>query len=464
MRIERDFIGELELADGFPFGINTFRAMKNFGFSDERIDAELFRALISVKKACATANLKAGILEEQIANAIIEACDTIIFDIDKYIPPLHPLQGGAGTSTNMAANELIANIALINTGHDLGRYEIISPLDHVNCSQSTNDVYPTAVKIAVLRRLKALHEAVEALLSVFLAKEKEFAHILKIGRTELQDAMPLSLGQEFGAWADAISRFRWRLSKANDWVREVNIGGTMIGTSINADRNYLVFVVEALREIVQEPLALSRNLIDGTQNVDQIVEVSGLIKTGAVTIKKICSDLRLLSSGPDCGLGEIRLPALQAGSTIMPGKVNPVMLEAAEQVCITIIGGDHTIATAASEGNLELQQFMPLIAHTILRNLELFANMAEQLAKNIAGIEANTDKIASHLNHSFAVATLLSPTLGYEKTAEIIKEARATGKGIIDLIKEKKLLNDNILNKLLTPEVMASPGIPVIEE
>lgn len=472
MRTEKDFLGLVTLPDDYPFGIHTYRATANFAFNRQCIRQDLFEALIKVKKAAAIANTRAELLEKEIGEAIITACDKIIDAFSPtgdekqtnhhYLPPLHPFQGGAGTSTNMAANELIANLALHVIDKNFGDYDIISPLNHVNLSQSTNDTYPTAVKIAILKGLKILHDQVEGFLQALLEKEKTFASILKIGRTELQDAMPLSLGQEFSAWAESMTRFRWRLAKAVDWIREVNISGTAIGTGINADRNYSLYVVDALRHIVKEPIALSRNLIDGTMNVDQIVEVSGLIKTGAAAVKKIAFDLRLLSSGPKCGIGEIHLPEIQAGSSIMPGKVNPVMLEAAEQICIHVMTGDAAITQAASQSNLELPQFLPYIAHILLENNELFGNMLEKLTSTIKGITANHTKIQQYINSAFSIATLLTPTLGYDVVAAIVKEAEQTGKGIIDMIKEKNLVKPQTLAKLISPQVMASPGIPVL--
>jgi aspartate ammonia-lyase len=329
----------------------------------------------------------------------------------------------------------------------------------VNLSQSTNDVYPTAFKIALLRSIRLLHSSCEQLLGALQERERAFAGILKIGRTELQDAMPLSLGQEFSAWAESVSRFRWRLSKAEDWIRDVNISGTAVGTGINADRNYAAAVVSILREITHEPLALSRNLVDGTQNIDQIVEVSGLVKTGAVSIKKICSDLRLLSSGPRTAIGELKLPQLQAGSSIMPGKVNPVMCEAMEQVCLKVMGGDAVVSIAAAESNLELPQFLPLIADTILENNEIFANAMRLLAVHVAGIEPDLEMISRHLNASSAVATLLSPLIGYDAAAAIVKESAATGKGIRAIVIEKGILTSEELDRIMTPEIFASAGI-----
>jgi len=469
-RTESDFLGQVQLPEEFPFGIHTYRAMENFSFSGDGIRSEIFYAMVQVKKAAAEANTSAGLLEKETGQAICDGCDDIMELLedetsrDMFVPKLHPFQGGAGTSTNMAANELIANMALKRLRKPYGHYDIISPLDHVNLSQSTNDTYPTAVKIAILKGLKYLHRQVEDFLQALLKKEKEFAHILKIGRTELQDAMPLSLGQEFSAWAETMTRFRWRLDKAVDWIREVNLSGTAIGTGINADRHYALHVIDALRRIVEEPLALSRNLIDGTQNVDQIVEVSGLIKTGASAVKKIASDLRLLSSGPNCGFGEISLPEMQAGSSIMPGKVNPLMLEAAEQVCIHVMGCDAMVATAASQSNFELPQFLPYIAHLMVTNIELLANMLQKVTPTILGIGANEKRMQQYINTSFSVATLLTPTLGYERVAELVKEAKSRERGIIDLLREKKWLDESQLQKLLSPQVMASPGLPVIEE
>ena len=464
MRKEQDFLGEVILRDDFPFGINTFRAMNNFNFSDKKTNKFLFKSLLEVKKACAIANLKAELIDKAIGEKIIESCDFLIENFENFIPKIHPFQGGAGTSLNMAANELIANFALKKSGFSFGDYNKISPLNHINLSQSTNDVFLTAVKITIYKMLDKLHGSVEKLLSTFLKKEKEFSSILKIGRTELQDAMPISLGQEFGAWAEAISRFRWRLDKAKDWIRDVNIGGTAIGTSINADRDYLIFVVDELRKIVKIPISLARNLIDATQNADQISEVSSLMKTGAVTIKKIASDLRLLSMGPNCGISEINIPPLQAGSSIMPGKVNPVMLEAIIQVSISVMFGDGAIPEAISEGNLELQQFMPFIAHTILENGEIFASAIDKLSDTIINISANKNVLSRFVENSYAIATLLTPILGFATVEKLLQESKSKDMGFLSLILEKKLITKEKLDKLLTPEVMASPGLPIIEE
>ncbi|HSW60124.1 MAG TPA: aspartate ammonia-lyase [bacterium] len=462
MRKEKDFLGVVELDDSFPFGINTMRAMQNFNFNDEVMHPSIFKALLEVKKACAVANRIAGILDEDIAFAIEEACDRAIVEL--IYPRLNPYQGGAGTSMNMAANELIANYALKIIGKNYGEYEFINPLDHVNLSQSTNDVFPTAVKVAIIRNIRQLHENIEKLLHELQEKEHQFSGILKIGRTEMQDAMPVSLGQEFGAWAEGVSRFRWRLSKALDWIREVNIGGTAVGTGINADIDYLRILPDELRRIVEEPLSISRNGVDATQNCDQIVEIMGIMKTGAVVIKKIANDIRILSSGPECGIGELSLPAFQQGSSIMPAKVNPVMAEAAEQVCLEIMASDNSIAHAVSQGNLELQQFMPFIAHKTIHAITLFSGMLKSFTKMIAGITANETKIRSYVESSTVVATLLAPTIGHERTAELVVEAREKGVKIYDLIIERKILSKEKLDRLLTPEVMASPGMPVVEE
>lgn len=464
MRVEHDFLGSVQLEDDYPFGIHTRRAEDNFRFSGERMREDLFGALILVKKATALANQGSGLLADDLAEAIVVAADEVLADPRRFVPDLHPLQGGAGTSMNMAANELLANLGLRHLGRHFGEYETLSPLDHVNLSQSTNDTVPTAVRIAVIRGLEKLHAAVEGLLAALQKKEREFASILKIGRTELQDAMPIGVGQEFGAWAEAVSRFRWRLDKAREWVRQINLGGTAVGTGINADREYAALAVQHLRRLSELPLSLCRNLVDGTQNVDQLVEVSGLVKTGAASIKKIASDLRLLSSGPRCGIGELELPALQAGSSIMPGKVNPVMLEAMEQVCIEVFSADLAVTVAASESNLELPQFLPLIAHRLLSAMEVFAGAVRAFAVTAAGIRVNEREIARHLGRAYALGTLLTPLIGYDRAAELVKEAKERDCGILDCLREKGWLDEETLARALTPGVMASPGLPLLGE
>lgn len=464
MRKEHDFLGTLELPDDYPFGIHTRRAEKNFRFSDDRMRRDLFLSLVEVKRACARANYSAGLIDVERAELIERACAELLSGRDDITPDIHPLQGGAGTSTNMAANELIANRALRIAGRPYGDYEYISPLGHVNCSQSTNDVYPTAARIAIIRSLRALHDAAESLLASLQAKEKEFSGILKIGRTEMQEAVPLTLGAEFGAWAEAVARFRWRLSKAVDWVREVNISGTAVGTGVNADHAYAAAVIRELRELTKEPLSFSRNLVDGTQNLDQIVEVSGIVKTGAVSVKKMCADLRFLSSGPRAGIGEITLPQMQSGSSIMPGKVNPVICEAAEQICLSVIASDSLVATAASESNLELPQFFPLVAHTMLSMNELLAGALTALASHVAGIAANEKVIRMHLERSAALATLLSPAIGYEHAALLVKESEETGESIAELVVRKGLLTREKLSRIMRPEILASRGIVDLSE
>lgn len=464
MREETDIIGSLSIPDDYPFGIHTYRSEVNFSFSNACIRQDIFAGMVQIKKACAIANFKAGILERAIAENIIKACDIIYDNIKELTPRLHPFQGGAGTSVNMACNELIANYALKCMNRKFGEYSIVSPLDHVNLSQSTNDTFPTAVRIALLNLLKSLHDNTEKLLNVLQGKEKEFSDILKIGRTELQDAMPLGLGQVFSAYADAVGRFEWRLNKASDWIREINLTGTAVGTGINADREYAGFVIDELRNISKAPVTLSRNLIDATQNLDQVIEVSGIIKTGAVSIKKMSSDIRLLSSGPVCGIAELIIPAVQAGSSIMPGKINPVMFEAAEQICLHIMGGDHTISIAASESNLELPQFLPYIADILLNNMELFNKLIEKLADHIKGIRANKQKIRHYLENSHAIATLLVPAIGYEKMSNIVRTAKENNLSILELIKKENIIPKKMLDKLISPAVMATPGLPLVEE
>ncbi|MCK5807705.1 aspartate ammonia-lyase [bacterium] len=459
MRKERDLLGEMELESDYPFGIHTKRAIENFNFTSETMNTSLFQSVIMVKKACVRANLSADLLDKHIGDAIEKACDRAL--AEKIVPPLHPFQGGAGTSINMAANELLANYALAELSEDYGRYDIVSPLGHVNLSQSTNDLFLTACKHSFLVVLKELHRAVEALLDALQKQEQNFSHILKIGRTELQDAMPMSVGQEFGAWAEAVSRFRWRLSKASDWIREVNLGGTAIGTGVNADDDYREAVINELRIVTGEPLTRARNMVDATQNGDSIVEIAGLIKSGAVSIKKMASDWRLLSSGPLTGFGELILPPLQAGSSIMPGKVNPVLAEAAEQVAIEVMSADARIATAVSESNLELQQFMPFVAHTFLHSAHLFAGLIEKLSQFVPHISVNEERLKSFVASSYAVATLLAPTLGHDKIEGYITAAKEAGVPFANYIVQQGYITEERLKELMTPEVMASPGLPL---
>ncbi|WP_346353704.1 aspartate ammonia-lyase [Azotosporobacter soli] len=458
-RWEEDFLGRRQLPKSVYYGIHTLRASENFAVSRQRVHPELIKGLAVVKQAAAEMNMKTGYLEKRIGDAICQAASEVAQGelAEQFI--LDALQGGAGTSTNMNMNEVLANRAIEILGGEKGDYALVHPLDHVNLSQSTNDVYPTALRIAAIRLLLPLAQACADLQGSLQKKEAEFAGILKLGRTEMQDAVPITLGQEFSAWAEAISRDRWRLYKVEERLRKVNLGGTAVGTGINADRRYVFGVVERLRALTGLGLAKDENLMDGTQNADVFVEVAGLIKACAATLIKLCGDLRLLSSGPRGGFGEIKLPQLQAGSSIMPGKVNPVLPEMVTQVAYQVMAQDLAITLAVQGGQLELNAFLPLLSANLLPALESLALAIKQLAFScIDGIEAAPDVCRRHLESSMALATALAPLVGYDRAAELAKRALAEGKNIKDVILQEKLLTDSEISSLLRPEVLTRPG------
>jgi aspartate ammonia-lyase len=459
-RQEHDLLGTREVPADAYYGIHTLRAAENFPVSGIRVHPLLICSIALVKKACALANLRIGYLEKHIADAITAACDEIAAGklADQFITDA--LQGGAGTSMNMNVNEVVANRAIELLGGEKGDYSIVHPLDHVNLSQSTNDVVPTAVRITAIRLLLSASRAMAELQGELQKKENEFAHVLKIGRTEMQDAVPITLGQEFSAWAQAVQRDWWRLYKVEERLRQVNLGGTAVGTGLNADRRFVFMVVDILRDITGLGLARAENMIDATQNCDVFVEVSGLLKAAAVNLAKISSDLRLLSSGPRAGLGEIKLPELQAGSSIMPGKVNPVITEAVSQAAFQIIANDHAITLAAMNGQLELNAFLPSLAHNLFQSLELTRSAAEILAhKCISGITANEERCRELLENSFGLVTALSPYIGYEEASNLAREAINSGKTIRQLAIEKKLFTVEELDKILSASEMTHPGI-----
>ncbi|MCC6441918.1 MAG: aspartate ammonia-lyase [Armatimonadetes bacterium] len=459
-RIEHDLLGEMEVPAGAYYGIHSLRAHRNFNLLGLRLHPELIRALAEVKKACALTNRMTGYLDKAQAGAIATACDEIAGGAlrDEFITDV--FQGGAGTSANMNANEVIANRAIELLGGEKGDYALVHPLDHVNLSQSTNDVFPTAVKLAAIRLLLPASQAMADLQSVLQEKEREFAGILKTGRTEMQDAVPILLGQEFAAWAQAVQRDWWRLYKVEERLRQVNLGGTAIGTGLNADRRYVYRVVETLREIVQIPLARAENMIEATQNCDIFAEVSGMLKAAAVNLHKIASDLRLLGSGPKTGIGEVKLPPLQAGSSIMPGKVNPVATEAVSQAAFQIIACDQAVTLAAMSGQLELNAFLPLLSHNLFQSLDLLKNAALLLAeKCVAGIEADESRCRDLAEHSFIMLTALSPYIGYEAASDIAREAEAAGKTVREVTLAKGILPPDQVEAILDPLEMTRPGI-----
>ncbi|KNY25400.1 aspartate ammonia-lyase [Pseudobacteroides cellulosolvens] len=461
MRKEKDMLGEMLIPDEAYYGIHTARALENFHITGRHIHPELIKALVMVKKAAAITNAEVGLLDKNMSNAICGACDEIISGsfMEQFV--VDPLQGGAGTSANMNVNEVIANRAIELLGGNKGDYSIVDPLDHVNMSQSTNDVFPTAVRIASIKMLKPVSELFSQLQTALQEKEEEFSTVIKVGRTQLQDAVPVLLGQEFGAWAQAISRDRWRIYKVEERLRQVNIGGTAVGTGMNADRKYIFLMVEKLRALTGIGLARAEYMMDPTQNNDVFVEVSGLLKTSCVNLSKIANDLRLMASGPRAGLGEIALPPVQAGSSIMPGKVNPVIPEAINQIAFQVMGNDLTITMAAQSGQLELNAFLPVIAHNLLEMLDILRNGIEIfINKCIKGIAANRKRCREMMEESYVQVPALIRHIGYGEASNLAKECVAENKKLRDILIEKAVLDSETIDKILNPLELTKPGIP----
>jgi len=458
MRIEHDLLGEMEIEDSAYYGIHTLRAINNFHITGQPIHKELVEALVTIKKAAAITNRNIGVLDPQKSEAIISACDEILAGGLRNHFVVDAMQGGAGTSANMNANEVIANRANEYLGGKKGDYELVHPLDHVNMHQSTNDVFPTAVRIAAIRLLKPVTECFANLQTALQEKEEEFSRVIKAGRTQLQDAVPVTLGQEFGAWAQAVSRDRWRLYKAEERLRQVNIGGTAVGTGLNAPKAYIFNMIERLRDLTGISLARTDYMMDPTQNCDVFVEVSGLLKTSAVTLSKIANDLRLLSSGPYTGIGEISLPAVQAGSSIMPGKINPVIPEAVNQVAFQIIANDTAITLASMSGQLELNAFMPVIAKNLFETLDMLRNILPIFIERcINGIEANEEICRQKLDNSTVMLTALTNYIGYDNATEAALTLKETGKSLKEIIIQRNWMAPELLDEVLKPERLTSP-------
>lgn len=459
-RIETDLLGSREIPSESLWGIHTLRAIENFPISGRLIHPELVKAYGEVKLACFQTNKALGYFPDQNkAEAIEQACAEMAEGQLIRHMLVDALQGGAGTSTNMNVNEVIANRALEIAGKDKGNYSFISPLDDVNLHQSTNDTYPTALKLAAIRMIRELEQSVLALQEAFQLKEKEFAHVVKIGRTQLQDAVLTTLGREMGAYAEAFNRDRWRFSKCEERLRVVNLGGTAIGTGLGAPRQFIFRVVDRLRENTGLGLARAENMIDNTQNADVFVEVSGMLKACAVSLLKICNDLRLMASGPDAGFAEIILPPKQAGSSIMPGKVNPVIPEAVGQAAIRAMGNDGIIAHCASSGNLELNQFMPLIADALLESIEVLTRGCKKLGVHcIQDLKANEEQCRQNVLNSTALITALIPEIGYEKASEIVKKAKQDQCSVYVAILNSGLVNQRELSELISPEAVCRLG------
>ncbi len=460
IRIEHDLLGKREVPNDRYYGIQTLRALENFDMTGIPIShyPRLVYALAQIKKAAALTNKELGLLDPRIADAIVRACDEILAGkyVDQFVVDV--IQGGAGTSTNMNANEVIANVALELLGYDKGRYDVIHPLNHVNMSQSTNDVYPTALRLTLSYKLDHLMRDMRELQQSLAAKAQEFSGVIKMGRTQLQDAVPMTLGQEFNAYAIMVGEDIQRVQEAQSLIHEINIGATAIGTGLNSPPGYAELVTARLRELTGVDVVESPNLVEATQDAGAYVQLSGVLKRVAVKLSKICNDLRLLASGPRAGLAEINLPAMAPGSSIMPGKVNPIIPEVVNQVAFEVIGNDMTVTMAAEAGQLELNVMEPVIAYDLFTSIDLLARACHTLATRcIQGITANRERAREMVERSIGLVTALNPLIGYEKSAEIANEALATGRSVYDIVLEKGYLTRAQLDEVLSPENMLKP-------
>ncbi|EGH3929664.1 aspartate ammonia-lyase [Campylobacter upsaliensis] len=459
-RKEHDFIGELEIADDVYYGVQTFRALENFHMSGRSLKNYPFfiKAFAQVKKAAALANKEVGVLDADKADALAKACDRLIAGefLDQFVVDM--IQGGAGTSTNMNVNEVLTNIALESMGHKKGEYQYLHPNDHTNLGQSTNDTYPSSIKVATHAKLGDLLKAMEELKNDLEAKAKEYKDMIKMGRTELEDAVPTTLGNTFNAFASYIKSDIAKLTKAREAMTVLNLGATAIGTGINCHPDYKNVVEKKLKEITGVNFTPAEDLIAATQDTADFVYVSGCLKTAAVRLSKIANDLRLMNSGPRCGLGEITLPAMQPGSSIMPGKVNPVICEVVGEACYEVIGNDVTIMLCSERGEFELNAFEPGIAYGLFNSLILLENAMKTLAnKAVKGLKANPEACKKLVLNSIGIVTAFNPVLGYEKSASMAKEALQTGKAVGDICLERGYLTKEEIDKILDPENMLNP-------
>ncbi|PYI51945.1 aspartate ammonia-lyase [Paenibacillus flagellatus] len=459
-RTEKDFLGTKEVPADAYYGIQTMRAVENFPITGYRVHEQLIRAMAVVKRAAAEANMEIGRLHPRIGNAIAQAAQEMADGRwhDQFI--VDPIQGGAGTSINMNANEVIANRAIELLGGTRGDYFQVSPNTHVNMAQSTNDAFPTAIHIATLVMVGRLLATMEELVAAFRRKAEQFDGVIKMGRTHLQDGVPIRLGQEFEAYARVLERDRKRIERTREHLYEVNMGATAVGTGLNADPRYMKRVVELLADFSGLPLVGAEHLVDATQNTDAYTEVSGALKVCAINMSKIANDLRLLASGPRAGLGELQLPARQPGSSIMPGKVNPVMAEVVNQVAFQVIGNDHTICLASEAGQLELNVMEPVLVFNLLQSLGMMDQAFRAFRVHcLEGIEANVDRCRAYVENSVGVITALNPHLGYETVARIAREAIETGRPVRELCLLHNVLTERELDMILDPYEMTNPGI-----
>ena len=460
MRTEHDFLGEMNVPDNVYYGVQTMRAMENFHITGEHLDPDFIQAMAIVKKAAALANMETGRLDKKIGNALVQAASEIIDGqwLDQF--PVDPIQGGAGTSVNMNMNEVLCNRALEIIGKEKGRYDIISPNNHANMAQSTNDVFPTSIKVCLSMKGKKLTEALKELETELDVKADEFKDVIKMGRTHLQDAVPITLGQEMGAYASAVARGRKRISRSLEGVHVINMGGTAVGTGLNAEPAYIKKVAETLSEVTGEKYVTADNMIDATNNTDGFSDISSAMKTTALVLIKMANDFRLMASGPRCGLNELKLPKRQPGSSIMPGKVNPVIAEVLDQACYQVIGNDLAVTLGVENGQFELNVMEPVMAFNMFNSMKYMTNAVNTFVdKLLIGLEPNKEQCQEWLDKSVGVVTALLPHIGYENSAMLAKEAYNTGKPIRQVIMEKGLLSKEKMEHILSPRQMTTPGI-----
>ncbi|HHY21295.1 MAG TPA: aspartate ammonia-lyase [Bacilli bacterium] len=464
VRIERDFLGEKEVPNHAYYGVQTLRAVENFPITGYRIHDELIKAMGIVKKAAANANVSVERMARDIGEAIAKASDEVIAGKLNNQFIVDPIQGGAGTSINMNANEVIANRALELIGKEKGEYAVISPNNHVNMAQSTNDAFPTAIRIATLNLLDNLLETMRGMYDVLKEKESEFDHVIKMGRTHLQDAVPIRLGQEFGAYCRVVLRDIERIENTKKHLYEVNMGATAVGTGLNAEPEYIKAVAQQLREISEHPFVTAESLVDATQNTDVYTEVSSALKICMINMSKIANDLRLMASGPRTGLFEIELPARQPGSSIMPGKVNPVMAEVINQIAFQVMGNDHTISLSSEAGQFELNVMEPVLVFNLLQSISIMNNGFRVFTDYcLRGIKANEAHLKEYVENSVGPLTAVNPHIGYEMAAKIAREAIEQGLSIRELCLKHNVLTEEELDIILDSYEMTNPGISGVE-
>ncbi|WP_346683277.1 aspartate ammonia-lyase [Megasphaera stantonii] len=460
MRKEHDFLGTMNVPDDVYYGVQTMRAVKNFHITGERLDPDFIKALATVKKAAALANMETGRLNAIVGKALTRAADEIIDGqwLDQF--PVDPIQGGAGTSINMNMNEVLCNRALEILGKPKGRYDIISPNNHANMAQSTNDVFPTSIKVCLAAKGKALASTLRTLEFWLDEKTDEFRNVLKMGRTHLQDAVPITLGQEMAAYASAVRRARRRIETSLDDVHVVNMGGTAVGTGLNAEPEYSKLAAAKLSELTGEMFVTARNMVDATNNTDVFADVSGSMKSAALVLIKMANDIRLMASGPRCGLHELNVPPRQPGSSIMPGKVNPVIAEVLDQTCYQVIGNDMAITLGVENGQFELNVMEPVMAFNLFHSMDYLTNAVQTFVDYLLkDLQANTDGCRHWVDRSVGVITALLPHIGYEEAAMLAKEAYSTGRPVRDIILAHGTLTKEQLDVILSPQEMTKPGI-----